>query len=135
MPLLGLYLDSKLLNHLEPYLNRLGELACGRLGKLAMTADKETPKLEVRTRTGTPSNEAICHPAYREMEQIAFSEFGMAAASHVPSVLCWHEAFKTKKARMLSELLATTICVASMKLSGTSCQTKRDQNDFCCNGA
>ncbi len=91
MALLALYLDSKLLKHLEPHLNRLGELAGGRLDKLAMTADKETPRLAVRTRTGTPSNEVIYHPAYKEMERIGFSEFGLAAASHVPGVLGWHE--------------------------------------------
>ncbi|MCK9285370.1 MAG: acyl-CoA dehydrogenase family protein [Rhodocyclaceae bacterium] len=90
MPLLGLYLDSKLLAHLEPHLNRLGAMAGGRMETLAATADRETPKLIARTRTGVPTNDIDYHPAYQELERIGYAEFGLHAASHVPGVLGWN---------------------------------------------
>lgn len=89
VPLLGIYLPPDLLAHLKPHLHRLGGLVGGRLETLAATADKETPKLMVRTRSGVATNEIIYNAAYREMEKIGFSEFGLAAASHAP-VLGWH---------------------------------------------
>lgn len=90
MPLLALYLEAGLLAHLKPHFHRLGGAAGGRLETLAATADREIPKLVVRTRNGTATNQIIYHPAYVEMEKLGFSEFGLAAASHVPGVLGWH---------------------------------------------
>src|ERR1035437_2816888 len=90
MPLLALYLDADLLAHLEPHLHRLGELAGSKFESLAAIADKEPPKLVVRTRKGTDCNQISKNPAYVELEKWAFAEFGLAAASHVPGVLGWH---------------------------------------------
>ncbi|MGK0558798.1 acyl-CoA dehydrogenase family protein [Bordetella bronchiseptica] len=89
--LLSLYLAPDLLAHLTPHLHRLGELAGGRLEQLAAQADKHTPELVVRTRQGHDCSEVVKHPAYVELERWAFSEFGLAAASHAPGVLGWHE--------------------------------------------
>ena len=89
MPLLGLYLEPALLAHLEPHLHRLGALAGGPMERLASTADKETPRLQPRTRTGVPSSEILYHPAYLELERIGFAEFGLHAVSHVPGVFGW----------------------------------------------
>ncbi len=84
------YLPADLFRHLEPYFDRLGALAGGRLDELAATADHNPPTLAVRCRTGEDCNVVEKHPAYVEMERIAFVEFGLAALSH-RGVLGWPE--------------------------------------------
>lgn len=87
--LLRLYLPEDLLQHLRPHLLRLGELAGGPLDALANTADQHPPTLEHRTRTGVDQQRILKHPAYVEMERLAFGEFGLAAMSHRAGVLGW----------------------------------------------
>ncbi|HVA40918.1 MAG TPA: hypothetical protein VNF49_09650, partial [Candidatus Binataceae bacterium] len=50
--LLGLYMEPALRAHLEPHLDRLGDLAGGRLDELADAADKHPPVLHPRDRFG-----------------------------------------------------------------------------------
>lgn len=88
--LLRLYLPDELVSHLTPHLSRLGQLVGGVLDSLANTADHHPPTLEHRTRTGVDLQKIVKHPAYVEMERLAYSEFGMAAASHRAGVLGWH---------------------------------------------
>ena len=90
-PLFRLYLRDTLFNHLEPHFDRLGLLAGGRLDELAGTADRNPPTLRTRDRTGQDMTAVDKHPAYVEMERIAFSEFGLAAMSHTAGVLDWPE--------------------------------------------
>jgi len=87
--LTALYMEPALRAHLEPHLNRLGELAGGRLDELAATADANPPVLHPRDRFGRDEDWIEYHPAYREMEAIAFGELGMHAMSHRPGVLGW----------------------------------------------
>jgi acyl-CoA dehydrogenase len=87
--LLRLYLPEDLLQHLRPHLSRLGELAGGPLDALACTADQNPPTLAHRTRTGVDQQRIVKHPAYVEMERLAFGEFGLAAMSHRAGVLDW----------------------------------------------
>jgi len=87
--LLPLYLSPELVAHLQPHLNRLGELAGGELDQLAHTADTNPPSLEHRSRAGVDSQRIVKHPSYVEMERLAFGEFGLAAMSHRPGVLGW----------------------------------------------
>lgn len=89
--LLRLYLSPAEAEHFLPHLRRLGKIAGERLDDLAMLADKYTPQLSTRTRAGEQHDEIYKHPAYVELERWAFSEFGLAAASHVPGVLGWHK--------------------------------------------
>ncbi|TCZ64003.1 acyl-CoA dehydrogenase family protein [Roseicella aquatilis] len=88
-PLLGLYLPPDLLAHLAPHLDRMGALAGGRLDELAGIADRNPPVLRHRTRRGEDAQAIDTHPAYREMERIAFSDYGLAAMSHRGGVLGW----------------------------------------------
>jgi alkylation response protein AidB-like acyl-CoA dehydrogenase len=88
-PLLSLYLPPDLLAHLAPHLDRMGALAGGRLDTLAATADRNPPVLRHRTRRGEDAQTIDYHPAYREMERIAFIDYGLAAMSHRPGVLGW----------------------------------------------
>jgi acyl-CoA dehydrogenase len=87
--LLDLYVEPALRAHLEPRLDCLGELAGGRLDELADAADKHPPVLHPRDRFGRDADWIEYHPAYREMERIAFSELGLHAMSHRAGVLGW----------------------------------------------
>lgn len=89
--LAALYLPAELDRHLAPHLDRLGALAGGALDDLATTADRNKPTLSARTRTGEDIQSIEKHPAYREMERIAFGEYGMAALSHRGGILGWPE--------------------------------------------
>ncbi len=90
--LLPLYLEADLVRHLQPHLLRLGELAGGALDELASVADVNPPTLHHRARTGIDQQKILKHPAYIEMEKLAFGEFGLAAMSHRPGVLGWPRA-------------------------------------------
>ena len=89
--LFAYYLPDDLYRHLEPHFDRLGALAGGPLDDLAATADRNPPVLHVRRRTGEDAREIEKHPAYVEMERLAFSEYGLAALSHRGGVLGWPE--------------------------------------------
>ncbi len=85
----SLYLPADLLDHLRPHLEALGALAGGTLDDWAGQADRNPPVLHPRTRTGADRQWIEKHPAYTEMERLAFSRFGMAALSHRGGVLGW----------------------------------------------
>ena len=87
--LLPLYLPADLHAHLQPHLRRLGGLAGGVLDTLALTADHHPPTLEHRSRTGLDAQRIVKHPAYVELERVAFGEYGLAAMSHRAGVLGW----------------------------------------------
>ncbi|MGE0716506.1 MAG: acyl-CoA dehydrogenase family protein, partial [Alphaproteobacteria bacterium] len=89
--LLRLHLSPAIYEHLEPHLDRLGALAGDRLDALAATADRNPPVLHHRDRDGTDRQRIEHHPAWREMQRIAFGELGLAAMSHRPGVLGWPE--------------------------------------------
>lgn len=87
--LLKLYLPDDLRCHMLPHFERLGGLAGGVLDELAGTSDRNPPELLHRTRTGLDQQQIVKHPAYVEMERLAFSEFGLAAMSHRDETLGW----------------------------------------------
>ena len=87
--LLPLYLPQALVSHLLPHLDRMGALAGGVLDELARTADHNPPTLSHRTRSGVDAQRVDKHPAYVQMERVAFAEFGLAALSHRAGVLGW----------------------------------------------
>ena len=87
--LLELYLDPALFAHLAPHFERLGELAGGELDLRAAEADRNPPVLHHRARTGEDHQRIEKHPSYRRLEEVAFSEYGLAAMSHRGGVLGW----------------------------------------------
>jgi acyl-CoA dehydrogenase len=89
--LLPLYLGAELFAHLQPHLERLGALAGGVLDELAGVADRNPPTLVQRTRSGVDAQRIVKHPAYVELEKVAFADYGLAAMSHRPGVLGWSE--------------------------------------------
>lgn len=84
--LVRLHLPHDLAERLLPRLHRLGALAGDRLDALAAAADRHPPVLHHRDRRGEDVQTVEKHPAYAEMERLAFGEFGLAAMSHVPGV-------------------------------------------------
>lgn len=88
-PLLQLYLPADVNAHLQSYLTRMGALAGGRLDELALVADKNPPTLALRTRTGQDAQRIDKHPAYVEMERVAYGDFSLAIMSHREGVLGW----------------------------------------------
>ncbi|TXL79454.1 DNA alkylation response protein [Vineibacter terrae] len=87
--LLGLYLDPAARAHFEPHFDRLGALAGTVLDDCAMQSDKRSPILHQRDRFGRDEDWVEYHPAYREMERIAYGVFGMHAMSRRAGVLEW----------------------------------------------
>ena len=102
--LLPLYLGADLHAHLLPHLRHLGGLAGGVLDSLALTADKHPPTLEHRTRSGLDAQRIVKHPAYIELERVAFGTYGLAAMSHRPGVLGWPQAMPPAAKYALSYL-------------------------------
>ena len=74
---------------LLPHLERLGALAGDSLDELAGVADRNPPQLHHRDRSGADRQWIEKHPAYAEMERIAFADYGLAAMSHRAGVLGW----------------------------------------------
>jgi len=87
--LLKLYLDPAAWTHFEPYLDELGALAGGHLDHLAALSDKHGPVLHHRDRFGRDEDWVEYHPAYLEMERLAYGRYGMHAMSRRPGVLGW----------------------------------------------
>jgi acyl-CoA dehydrogenase len=85
--LLAFYLPADSVMRLEPHFRRLGILAGSRLDELARIADRHPPVLNARDRTGRDEDWIEYHSSYREMEEIAFSDFQFHAMSHRPGVL------------------------------------------------
>ncbi|MEY2808638.1 MAG: hypothetical protein RLZ66_149 [Pseudomonadota bacterium] len=88
--LLRVYAPAAVAAHLQPFLQRLGALAGGELDTLAGVADRHPPTLTHRTRSGLDQQRIDKHPAYVQMERLAFEEFALAAISHQDGVLGWN---------------------------------------------
>ena len=80
--LLEVYLDPAVHARVMPQVDRMGALAGGTLEELALTADKNPPTLHIRARNGADLERIEKHPAYVELEKVAYGEFGLAAMSH-----------------------------------------------------
>jgi alkylation response protein AidB-like acyl-CoA dehydrogenase len=72
-----------------PHLTEMGRLSGGELDALAAQADRNPPVLRAWDEAGRRIDEILWHPAYVEMERIAFERFGLAAMSHREGVLGW----------------------------------------------
>lgn len=87
--LLELYMDDDVRDHMLPHFERLGEVAGGRLDELARLCDRHVPVLHSRNARGVDEDWIEFHPAYREMEQIGFGDFGIHCMSRRGGVLGW----------------------------------------------
>jgi acyl-CoA dehydrogenase len=87
--LLKVYLPADLYAHVQPVFDELGAAAGGRLDELASVADKHPPTLAHRSRAGQDQQKIDKHPAYIELERMAFCQLGLAAMTHRPGVFGW----------------------------------------------
>jgi acyl-CoA dehydrogenase len=83
------YLPDDLRQTVVPHMLRLGELAGGRLDELARIADRHPPVLHARDRFGRDRETIELHPAYREMEELAYGAFSIHRVSHAVGVFGW----------------------------------------------
>ncbi|WP_407150147.1 acyl-CoA dehydrogenase family protein [Bradyrhizobium sp. ORS 86] len=91
--LLKLHLPDALFRHIEPHLDRLGELAGGYLDECARLADRHAPVLHQRDKFGRDVQHIEYHPAYREIEKVAFGEFGIHALSIRKGIMGWPDKY------------------------------------------
>lgn len=91
--LLTIHLPEPLVAHITPHLDRLGALAGDHLDTCARLADRHPPVLHQRDRYGQDNQHIEYHPAYRELERVAFGEFGIHAMSHSRGILGWPETY------------------------------------------
>jgi len=80
-------LDPQELAAAEPMLLQLGRRIGNELEDLASEADRQTPPLVVRDKSGEPYNDVQPSRAYRDLERILYGEYGMAAMALRPGVL------------------------------------------------
>ena len=85
--LLPLYMDEAVHQHMTPHYARLGAIAGNELDDLARMADRHPPVLHPRDRFGRDEDWIEYHPAYREMERIAYGDFGLHCMATAPA--CW----------------------------------------------
>jgi alkylation response protein AidB-like acyl-CoA dehydrogenase len=80
--LLRIYLPPEIYGKWLPTWRQLGARAGGELDVLALSADKNPPKLLARTRRGEDIQSVHKHPDFVELERVAYAELGLAAMSH-----------------------------------------------------
>ena len=91
--LLHIHLKPDLVAHITPHLRQLGALAGDRLDTCARLADRHPPVLHQRDRFGRDIQAIEYHPAYRELEQVAFGQFGIHALSHAKGIMGWPDTY------------------------------------------
>src|SRR5437773_1200578 len=70
-------------------LSRMGEVASQRMDELAQVANRQGPVLIQYNKRGQRIDEVVFHPAYHELERIAYEDFAIAACSHREGALGW----------------------------------------------
>ncbi len=87
--LLKIYLPDDLREHMTPIYRQLGEVAGNRLDALSRICDRHLPVLHPRDARGRNQDWIEYHPAYREMEKIAYADFGIHCMSRREGVHGW----------------------------------------------
>src|SRR5437868_12718300 len=70
-------------------LTDMGAVASQRMDELAQIANRQGPVLKQFDKRGQRVDEVIFHPAYHELERIAYQDFAIAACSHRDGALGW----------------------------------------------
>ena len=73
----------------EPILSEMGAVASQKMDSLAEEANRLSPELMQFDKKGLRVDEVVFHPAYHELERIAFQDFAIAACSHRVGALGW----------------------------------------------
>ena len=83
------YLPDDLREHLTPHFRRLGEIAGNELDEWSRLADRHGPILHDRGPRGQFEDRLEFHPAYRDMEDVGFHQFGLHRMVHKPGMFGW----------------------------------------------
>ena len=70
-------------------LAHLGSVASREMDELAAEANRQGPVLVQYDKKGQRIDEVVFHPAYHELERIAYEDFAIAACSHHEGALGW----------------------------------------------
>jgi len=70
-------------------LQKMGEVASQKMDGLAQIANRQGPVLIQYDKRGQRVDEVVFHPAYHELERIAYEDFAIAACSHQEGALGW----------------------------------------------
>src|SRR5712691_47728 len=73
----------------QPILTTMGAVASRQMDKLADLANRQGPTLVQFDKRGQRVDEVVFHPAYHELERIAYQDFAIAACSHRDGALGW----------------------------------------------
>lgn len=87
--LLMRYLSSEDYQQAETILFEMGAVASQKMDSLAEEANRQGPVLVQFDKKGRRVDEVIFHPAYHELERIAYQDFAIAAGSHRGGALGW----------------------------------------------
>lgn len=75
----------------EEILQALGAIASQDMDALAETANRHVPTLVQFDKRGQRIDEVVFHPAYHELETIAYEDFAIAACTHRAGAFGWSE--------------------------------------------
>ena len=70
-------------------LSRMGEVASQRMDELAQVANRQGPVLIQYDKRGQRIDRVVFHPAYHELERIAYEDFAIAACTHREGAMSW----------------------------------------------
>ena len=87
--LLKQYLAEEDFTRAQPVLTHLGSVASREMDDLAAQADRSIPVLSQYDKKGQRVDEVVYHPAYHELERIAYEDFAIAACCHREGALGW----------------------------------------------
>src|SRR6266516_4937204 len=73
----------------QTILAEIGAVASQKMDSLAEVANRQGPVLMQFDKKGKRVDEVIFHPAYHELERIAYQDFAIAACSHRDDALGW----------------------------------------------
>jgi acyl-CoA dehydrogenase len=73
----------------HPILQNMGEVASQKMDGLAQIANRQGPVLMQYDKRGQRIDEVVFHPAYHELERIAYEDFAIAGCSHREGALGW----------------------------------------------
>ena len=84
------HLSTEDFERAESILTKMGSIASQKMDSLAEVANRQGPVLMQFDKKGTRVDEVIFHPAYHELERIAYQDFAIAAGSHREGALGWN---------------------------------------------
>jgi alkylation response protein AidB-like acyl-CoA dehydrogenase len=87
--LLQRHLSAPDFERAQTLLTHLGSVASCEMDNLAAEADRTGPVLVQYDKKGQRIDEVVFHPAYHELERIAYEDFAIAACCHREGVLSW----------------------------------------------